>query len=292
MSNSKNSNDGKKCKKGVFFPMIIILIGIMLLLKNFGLQLFPSWNGIRIFWPLGLIIIGLCIIFRFKLLATLSIILLIGLLVSNGINTFVSDDDVENFSNEITLNKSSSNLELDINFGLGEISIDSSNKKTITFDRKSLNEHSVDYNLIKDKLTISRDDSYIPKNPTEKWNLKLPKNIIYSINLDYGVTSTDLNLEDLMVDEIIISSGVTDNVIKFADYNTYVSIDSGVSDFTFKFPENVGVSLDIEGGFLDINKKGFIKKDGKYFSQNYNISKNHIEIDVNGGIIDMELEFY
>jgi len=61
---SANSTKPKRKRIGLFFPLLLILIGVFLLLSNLGVVSGNIWNLIWQFWPLLLIVIGLDSIFK------------------------------------------------------------------------------------------------------------------------------------------------------------------------------------------------------------------------------------
>ncbi len=61
---SANSTKPKRKRIGLFFPLLLILIGVFLLFSNLGVVSGNIWNLIWQFWPLLLIVIGLDSIFK------------------------------------------------------------------------------------------------------------------------------------------------------------------------------------------------------------------------------------
>ena len=70
-----------------FAGTLLIAIGIIFFLKMLGIINFSIWQGFRDYWPIGLILVGLALIFRMKWLAVsfLFLTLLFGALYSSPI---------------------------------------------------------------------------------------------------------------------------------------------------------------------------------------------------------------
>jgi hypothetical protein len=61
---STSDTSPKRKRVGIFFPLLLIIIGVLLLLSNFGIISGDYWSLIWQFWPLLLIVIGLDSIFK------------------------------------------------------------------------------------------------------------------------------------------------------------------------------------------------------------------------------------
>ena len=89
-----------------------------------------------------------------------------------------------------------------------------------------------------------------------------------------------------------LDTGATSTEIIFGSYPTKVDIDTGASSLNFKFPMDIGIEIEIDGGAVSTHLKGFTKKDDKYFSENYDKTKENIEIEINAGATSIDGEFY
>ncbi|MGW8249826.1 MAG: LiaF transmembrane domain-containing protein [Anaerolineales bacterium] len=61
---SNNDTHPRRRRVGLFFPLLLIIVGVFLLLSNFGVISGDFWTLIWQFWPLLLIVIGLDSIFK------------------------------------------------------------------------------------------------------------------------------------------------------------------------------------------------------------------------------------
>ena len=86
--------------------------------------------------------------------------------------------------------------------------------------------------------------------------------------------------------------GAASSEIKFSDYPTKVSIDTGASSVKMMYPKDTGVVVSVDSGLTSVILPEFIKKDGKYYSPGYDPSKENIEINIDAGASNIEGEFY
>ena len=66
-----------KSNSRMFAGIVFIAVGILFFLKVLGVLHFSLWDGFRSFWPIGLILVGLALVFNLKWLALLLLFLLV-----------------------------------------------------------------------------------------------------------------------------------------------------------------------------------------------------------------------
>ena len=73
-------------------------------------------------------------------------------------------------------------------------------------------------------------------------------------------------------------------------HNLIVDIEGGIGKLTILLPEKVGVKAKIEKGLTDINIDKLVKDGEFYYNKYYNEDKHFIDIKINTGIGQINLE--
>ena len=115
----------KKMKKSsnIIAGITLILIGVLVLLKKLGIVLIPAWSGFGTYWPIALILIGLALLLKQRLLA----LVLLGATLVFGL--FFVADRIEHLGGplrEITQEieyVEVDRINLDLDYGAGNIYI-------------------------------------------------------------------------------------------------------------------------------------------------------------------------
>ena len=61
----------------IFAGALLIVVGLAFFLKMLGILNFSIWSGFKYYWPIGLILVGVSLIFRMKWLAVVFLFLTI-----------------------------------------------------------------------------------------------------------------------------------------------------------------------------------------------------------------------
>lgn len=64
MENPSRPKQSKPYRRSIFFPLLLVVVGLLFLLNNFGYIRRDLWEVIRIYWPVILIVIGLDSLFK------------------------------------------------------------------------------------------------------------------------------------------------------------------------------------------------------------------------------------
>lgn len=273
------------------FGIVLIVFGLAWVFDLWGNLVFDvPWQV----WPVGLIIVGILFIVNQRGWAWMMIGLLLFFGVFNGV-FYAADNYVEpqDFVYEFDLN-GYDRVYLDVNYGAGDLILGRSDYAdkiyfqgtTSDFEMPRIREPDDE----RRKIFLYRD-SGVGFGDDEVWRIFLANDAIYDLDFEYGVSDVSLDLRGLDVERLDISEGVSDTEIWFGDYPTKVSIEGGVSDVDMKFSGDVGVVIRVDGGFIDKDFDGFVKRDGKWYNSFYDEDGENIIIEFSGGVGDLSAEF-
>lgn len=294
--------------------LILIAIGVVFLIMNLRPQINP-WPILFRYWPLILIFIGVgkifdSFVFRDRSgapsgdhisgvsVAFVALILIFGLAIWRGHkvegNELVHDShslallgakdvsaSIEMPAGQLTLTGGASDL-LDSNF---------------SYDREE-GKPAVDYSVNDGhgQLTITQEGHHIHFGGTRNnWNLHFGENEPLDLTLKIGAGQSDLDFRTLNLKHLEVNIGAGQMNLDLSGPRTAnldADIQGGVGSATIRLPKDVGVIVHASGGIGSINTAGLIHQDGAYVNAAYGKSAATINLQVHGGIgqIDLLLE--
>lgn len=115
----------------------------------------------------------------------------------------------------------------------------------------------------------------------------------WEMQINLGAAEGNLDFTGTAVKKVEINSGASDMKIKLGEADIDVKINSGASDLKFEVPNNVGVRFRSNGVFVDrvFKNDEFVKKDGYYYSSNYDEAQFKADIEVNLAAGEVEVKY-
>lgn len=258
----------------------LIVIGTVFLLQSLGVISVEIWREFGTYWPIGLILIGIALIFQQRWLAAL----FLALLVIGGVlylGASIQPLPARSISQEA--NVSAESLDVELDFGAGELIIKAGRVGMIRNDVTTTDDEDpvfrVDERDGVATLHVARRASMRLWGDRTTWRLALPP-IPTELELDFGAAETEIDLTGLHVDILTIDSGATDTEITFADYPTRTDISTGASSITLGFPANRSAIIDVDGGAVTTTLDGFTKRDDAYY---YDAQGEPIIVEIDAG---------
>jgi len=126
------------------------------------------------------------------------------------------------------------------------------------------------------------------------WDLHLNNKVPMELRVDLGAGKSDLSLGTLSLSNLEVNMGVGETVVDLTgDWKNdfQAKIHGGVGQATVRLPRDVGVHVRARGGIGEIHA-GELKKDGDIYTNDaYGKSPVTLEVEVEGGIGEINLEF-
>ncbi len=307
-------------KPSLFWPLLLITIGGILLLSNLGILPPNSLSLLWRFWPLMLVIIGLDILFGRKSAIGSIITSLVAILLIGGVLAFIffAQDmpdlvkrvdfgelkhesirfhlqGVENANVFIdwpsspaklyALSDSNNLIEGDINY-YGKL----------YFDAEKHGSHadvSLDSRIEQFFITTgSSHDQY------EGWELGLHPRVELNLKLDAGSGAGDYNLEDLSLNTLDIDAGSGPlNIVLPNSGQTQGVIDGGSGSITLILPEEMEAKLIVDdgsGSFLPgprfSQSRSDDDDDDVWLTEGFRGADRYIELEIDCGSGDIRIK--
>jgi hypothetical protein len=124
--------------------------------------------------------------------------------------------------------------------------------------------------------------------------LKLNTKPIWNIEIDAGAAELNLDFSSFKVKKLNINAGAASIDIKIGDKMNFANIDvsAGAAEITLRIPKDLGCKLMIDSFLTDKDFDGFIKKNGDYYTDNYDNSDKKIRINIDSAISDLNIIRY
>ncbi|HEV8536389.1 MAG TPA: DUF5668 domain-containing protein [Candidatus Limnocylindria bacterium] len=255
-------------RRGVFWPVLLIAIGLVFLLQNFGVISGVSWLALARLWPLLLILIGLDIAFapRWPLptLATEVLVIAAGLALvayAPGVGGFIffSHDGGTGVTDASVPRGSATALSLRINGG-------AANSYRVTGGATAIVEaHSANADLRVRTSGTSRVqvtiDQVGPENiavfrtvPPAEIEVRIASDVPTSFDMNAAAGEFDVDLSDVRVTDARVNTGASAMrlVLPKPTGEVALRINGGASNIVVTVPDAVEAKLTTTGGLLSL----------------------------------------
>ena len=126
-----------------------------------------------------------------------------------------------------------------------------------------------------------------------EWEVRFNDEVPTDLQVEMGAGESDLDLDSLTLTGLDLEMGAGQTTVDLTgDYgqNLEASIEGGVGEATVLLPSEVGVRARAEGGLGKINAEGLQREGDSYVNDAYGDSDVTLEVDVQGGVGQINLE--
>jgi hypothetical protein len=288
-------------RNSLFGPVLLIGLGILFLLSNFGLLTIDIWDILLRFWPVLLIIMGLDVLLgRRSGIGGLLALLLIAVLIFGSFGWFDSvalnadSGEAQTIRQELA---GAQRAEINIAAGVSQLVIDT-NPATEQLIEGSVVPHSNE-NIISSFSQEDNTATYTLKSEGLRftlpswgrrnrglWDLRLSQSVPIQLKVSTGVGEAELNLERVQLSSLDVDSGVGQTTITLPGRGDFqAEINGGVGEVIVLIPDSLAARIRASAGIGSVNVEGDFTRDGKtYLSPNYESAENKVDLNVDGGV--------
>ncbi|MCY4653506.1 MAG: DUF5668 domain-containing protein [Dehalococcoidia bacterium] len=304
-----------------FVAILLVTLGIVLLLNTTGIVEWGIWLPILRLWPLILIALGLNIILapRFPIISAIAVALIFAAGFGLAYLSFWEAPSDGDRSRQYGISSNRSELlELDVNFGVGSLLIDSivspdedellmahfNNLGAYVDDKDVENGTGVVLSVDAPGVRLE-DDGDGWKSEIDlfglfrtlgnlKWDVGVSPDIAEIIlDIEGSAADMDLRLTDLNVKTLDMDIGGADVEIALpaSAGHTDVYIDAGAADIDITLPEGVAALIESDSALisLDVDTSRFPGNGGVYQSSDYAVAENRVYIRIDAGVSDISI---
>jgi hypothetical protein len=297
--------------RSLFWPIMLISVGMLLLLSNLGILPWTSWNLLWRFWPLILVAVGIDVLIgqRSTAGAVISAMILLALIGSAAGVVFFAEqipllEDLADTGEwqtsqiEHPMNGyQEAEIYIDWTSLPGELSAQTRGENLIEGEITYLGDLIFDVRDEGSRVEILLDTRTTNSFPTinsnpnrEIWQVNLTPDIPLDLSLDSGSGSCDFDLSDLQLQELFIDSGSGSIRLDLPDDQSFpFFLDSGSGNVIISIPDEVGVRIELDGGSGSFNASNRFelvsgdRDDGVFETGNYDRADDRIELKIDQG---------
>lgn len=285
--------------RNIILGLIFVLLGGFWLLGNLGLvyfNIFDLVRGLMDLWPLILVVIGINIMVKNKLVnGILWIVFIVSL---TAYSFFIQPNDFkmrnEHYPREntsIEMNESTKEAVLDLELGAVRYQVDSNNngEDLVKIDSKGGYNYKKESKGKTQILKISNDPSRTFDDNQNNLDIHLAENLPWTLDIETGASSGELHLEELNIENLNLElgAGKIDIYLGKMHPKTNINIESGVSKIAINLPKEAGLRVEMDGGLnsTNLNRLNLEETQEKVFvSKNYMDAKSKYDIKVEMGL--------
>jgi hypothetical protein len=256
-------------RRGVFWPLLLVAIGLIFLLQNFGFISGVSWFAIASLWPVLLILIGLDIAFARRWpLPTLAVevaVIAAGLaLVAYSPNlspgVFVFGDGSGSGDTDVAVPRGASQLNLTLNGG-------ATRSYHLSGGAEQLVEaHSTSPDLrlrgpsgttrADVRLDQTSNGFFVPSGPGDV-QIRVASDVPTSLTINVGAGEFDVDLSDVRVTDARVNVGASSMrfVLPKASGDVAIRLNGGASSVVIVVPSGVEARIATTGGLLSLRSE-------------------------------------
>lgn len=297
--------------------LIVLGIGLLLLLSNFGyldtISIAEFWK----YWPIIIVVIGLSILFKampkplevfFSILLSLAMIaglaFVITSAVQRGSNAQLSQRIIDKQLAE-PFNEEAENAQIEIATGASKLTINGGSSLLLEGTIESIiGSPSVSRRFIAtsktDVIKVAQNSTFWRggwgKSNKNDWNLKINNDIKTKLEIDAGASTITANLQNTNVDALDLDAGASKINLDLATKSEFFkgSIGAGASTINIRTPKDRAIKVVMNTGASSNNleKQGLSKNDKTFSTVDYDNASQRIELSIDAGASTINLERY
>ncbi len=182
-------------------------------------------------------------------------------------------------------------VEVEVHLGAGELNLGGGAKELLDADfiyEKAAAKPVIDYHV-----TSGRGKLTIRQGGGGRTDLRLKDDVPMELEVNLGAGKSELNVGSLALRKLDVNIGVGECTVDLAgDWkeNLTATIKGGLGRATVRLPEDTGVRVRARGGIGEIRRGPLKQKGDAFVNDAYGKSPVTLEVDIEGGIGEINLE--
>jgi hypothetical protein len=254
-----------------FWAIVLILIGVIFLLNNFGLLPNLSFSVWNLIWPIILIALGVWFISR----------------------TFIKPEPAELQAGSVPLD-GASRAEVEIQHGAGELTVRSGASAEMLAEGlfggglKARSQHKGDVLDVEMKMAVE-PVAFLNWTPgLYDWDVRLNADVPMVLECETGASKSTLDLRDLRITELKLETGASATEVMLPSNTgfTRVKVEAGAARVDLRVPGGVAARIKASAGLasVTVDQTRFPGFDNRYQSPDYDTATNKVDIEIETGV--------
>ena len=138
----------------------------------------------------------------------------------------------------------------------------------------------------------SGEDIPVGGDARNEWDLRLNDDVPIDLSVQMGAGESDLDLDSLTLTGLDLQMGAGATTVDLTgsyERDIAATIEGGVGEATVQLPSEIGVRVNAEGGLGQINAEGLQREGDSYVNDAYGDSDVTLDVDVRGGVGQINL---
>jgi len=292
----------KKPQRLIHVPIwgiFLLFLGVVFLLQTLNILPWGLWEILWRFWPVLIIIIGLGILLRrYNVwLVSLLVLAIIGACLGIAIWQYGLSPALGMVSYSEPLGNME-RAQIEVDFTAGDIHIGSLPPGSPNFVEAASEARSSDGSMNVDfhqqdgvgtlRLSIGRVNRPFWGGDGIRWEVNFTRNIPLTLNIKSAASNTELYLSELKVTELRldVDAGNCKVTVPSSAGTTYAYIKSDVANLEVNVPDGVAakIRLDTDLSASDVDENRFPKQGDYYISDNFDTAQNRIYLEIESDV--------
>lgn len=292
----------KRGRGSLVIPILLIVLGGLLLLDNLNVVSI-DWASIWKLWPLLLIAVGIEIILGRRVSAS-AVLLLVVILIVGGMFLWWSTvaETGDRTTEHITWPMDGvERAEVDLDVGVGNLELagqsDMSDLLVADLDlapgADMSDEVAVSGDVARGRInsewdfpSFLRNIPQISDREASTWDVQLNEQVRWALNVNCGVGDVKLDLSDLRVSALELSSGIgSADVVMPQEGAVRAKVDRGIGDISVTIPPGAQARVKVDQGIGNVDIARRFEKRGDYYqTEGFSSAESFILLEIDGGI--------
>lgn len=296
----------RRRRRGVVWPGILIALGIILLLQNFGLLSWAMWGSLWRFWPVILVLIGLELFLEGSARAVVGL-LFAGLLIIAAVALatgawFGGSEPPARSQTLAQALEGARSANVMVRFGAGNLDVGALQGEgqlaSMTYQGPPWSQPEARYRVRdgQGQLTYSVRHSGPPfqlpfgrDGGKSQMDLLLSPDVPLSLDIQEGASDGRLDLSQLRVTNLQLQTGAShiNVVMPSSAGNTSAVIKGCAATIDVEVPPGVAAQIQYEGGLSSVNidqSRFPLVGDRTYRSADYESAANRVDLSIRAGV--------
>ena len=292
----------KKTQSLIHVPIwgiFLLFLGVVFLLQTLNILPWGLWEILWRFWPVLIIIIGLGILLRRYNVWLVSLLVLA--IISACLGIAIWQYGLSPALGMVSYSEPLGNMEraqIEVDFTAGDIHIGSLPPGSPNFVEVASEVRNSDGSMNVDfrqqdgvgtlRLSIGRVNRPFWGGDGIRWEVNFTRNIPLTLNIKSAVSNTELYLSELKVTELRldVDAGNCKVMMPSSTGTTYAYIKSDVANVEVTVPDGVAakIRLDTDLSASDVDESRFPKQGDYYISDNFDTAQNRIYLEIESDV--------
>jgi hypothetical protein len=294
-------------RPSLFWPLVLIGLGALLLLQNFGLLPTGLWPALTQLWPVIFILLGLDMLVGRRSSAGVAFVVLIGVLIVAGALTWAALRATQLPAGQdqalIQSPQGADHLDVTLSFAAGDLRVSALGASDYVMEGTVHNgpgETAVQTYRVsggRGRLTLRQDSNPLllpflaARNATALWEVRLTTGLPLELEVNTGAGATTLDLAGLDLQRLSLTTGVGQTQVTFPDQALEAGVTTGVGGTLLRLPADTPARITVRSGLANVKVPDrFSRADNVYTTPGLDPASLFLDLEVNAGIGQVTVE--